>query len=348
MKKTVKIFNKTLLVFAILLVASCNNWDEHYNQLSPTNVEAPKPLPDLAEAIQSQTGYSYVSTILESGELKPYFDKNRAFTLFVFTDEQFDNTVSGLSSELSQVLQNDSTYRMSVVKATLLRNAFTHEEKTTPKGEFKTFDGAKVNVDFDVTPVAKVNHGTVYAYTDNIVLFPEDFFTIMFHPESWTSFNMGGGSSRTNVTVPEAFDGNGGATWFSGGSAHLIINIGGVVDGKSYSVIDGVNYKIRLCVGLYKSIKCQFMTYNKTGGDQKIYGSDTEYFDTDNEFVNGDINKGMRIVELNTVPLYNKSGMTKFHIDFRNRTFPLIDGVAPTTDQRGIIIDYIEFIPVFN
>ena len=253
MKKTIIIFSTTLLALVMALAVSCDNWDEHYNRPAPSVVD-PK-LPNVAEVVKAQTGYTYVSDLLESGELDPYFERNREFTMFVFSDEQFDNIISGLSSEALQGLQNDSVYRMWVVKATLLRSEFTREEKTNPKGEFKAFDGVKVNVDFDVTPIAKVQHGSVYAYTNNIALFPKDVFTFRVEPESWTSYNMGWRSSRSNVVVPEAFGGNGGATWFRDQKYHLILNIGGIDGVKSYNVIDGVNYKIKLCVAFYTSVK---------------------------------------------------------------------------------------------
>ena len=91
------------------------------------------------------------------------------------------------------------------------------------------------------------------------------------------------------------------------------------------------------------------MTYAKDVlENEKIPIADAEYLDDSGDLFNDDINKGMRLLELGPVAFYKNERMTKFHIDFRDRTFPPIDGVEPTSDQRGLIIDFIEFIPVFN
>lgn len=337
-----------IIAVGLFLTTSCNDWEGHYDKTFAENIAVPDTLPDLMTLIEDEANYSYISTLLKAETFDKEIAENPNFTLLSFTDAQFDNTVKEISPKLFEVLQSDSAFNMEVVKATLLRNMFVGKNKIAAGKQYTAFDGKKVTVNFSTEALQQANHINVYPYSNTIHLFPTDFFTVKIEMEQWDDMAIGWGVRTKEVLiVPKAFNGNGSAKWFSGKNSHFYIKIGGMADGKSYNVIDGVDYKINLCLGLYRVIKAAFWTYDENLKDKKLFCEESEYYDADNDFMNADLNKGMQLLQLET-PLYNKRGKSKFHIDFRKRDFPLVNEAPPTEEQKGIIIDYIELIPQFK
>jgi hypothetical protein len=100
-------------------------------------------------------------------------------------------------------------------------------------------------------------------------------------------------------------------------------------------------------------MKCIIWVYDQGTADKKLYLDSDNNFDANKYFVCNTLDGGMRLIEFPAQPLYsrvaNSAPTFKFHTDYRNlalSAFPQIGGVAPTIAQTGIVIDYIEFLPV--
>lgn len=351
------------LILAVLLSACNNEWDEHY---SSTDIDSDwGSLPEASITLydilkENEEEYSYILSLFDleisederaSSWLNRYIDKYQKYTIILFTDKQFDEKLNSISNGLLEKINENNTLKTALIKATILRNMLIGNHEIVVGEEYQTFDKKVITINSEFGNSISLKNSTVYRINSSIELFPIDFFTVKVETESWSDYVMGGGSSRTTVMLPKAYGGNGVATCFKDNGAHLFLRIGGVVDDKSYMLIDGVSYKIKVLVGLYKSMKAAFWTDGESGDnadDQKLYMENSLYFDAENDFCNANLNAGMALLEFEA-PLYNReNNKVKFHIDFRNRKAPDVDGEVPTAEQRGLIIDYIEFEPMFN
>jgi hypothetical protein len=103
-------------------------------------------------------------------------------------------------------------------------------------------------------------------------------------------------------------------------------------------------------------MKCILWVYDTGTADKRIFLANDANFDASNNFVNNTLDGPMRVIEFPVQKLYTRVGnnapQLKFHTDYRNMavaTFPPINGVVPTSvAQTGIVIDYVEFVPVLH
>lgn len=350
------------IIFAILLVACNNEWNNHY---SPIDGEQdwgnlPNESASLYDVLmQQEEQYSYILSLFdkeigdnkkESSWLNTYFEKYPQYTFMLFTDKQFDDKLSNISSVLSEGVNKNEQLKTALIKSVVLRNILIGQQEVTAGNEYRSFDKTFVKMASEPKEFVTLKNGNVYLPDESIVWFPMDFFTIRIEPETWKDYTMGGGSSKTTFMLPKAFGGNGLGTCFKDEGKHLFMKIRGIINNKSYILVDGITYKIKVLMGLYKSMRAAFWAHgNPAMGakDQKLYMENSPYFNEEHDFYNSDLNAGMQLFEFEA-PLFNKDGYVKFHIDFRNRKAPDVNGMAPTADQRGVIIDYIEFEPMFN
>jgi hypothetical protein len=188
-----------------------------------------------------------------------------------------------------------------------------------------------------------------------------DYFNLLIQTDLYTLTGSEGASGGTNahevVTVPVFGKGNGFARRIypttTAGNSHAYFIIGGLQKGSFVPALNGVTYTVRMCVSLTRSIKCILWVYDTGTADKRIYLDPETNFDASKYFICGTLDGGMRIIEFPPQAMYTRvvSGAPtfKFHADYRNLTvaqFPKINSVTPTLAQTGIVIDYLEFIPV--
>jgi hypothetical protein len=192
----------------------------------------------------------------------------------------------------------------------------------------------------------------------------DNYFSLLIQTDVYTLSGNEGASGGTNahevVAVPQFAKGNGYARRIypssAAGNSHAFFTIGGVQKGVFVPALNGVDYKVSMCVSLTRSMKCILWVYDTGTADKRVFLTNDANFDTSNNFVNNTLDGPMRVIEFPVQKLYTRVGNNapqfKFHTDYRNMaiaTFPPINGVVPTSvSQTGIVIDYVEFVPVLH
>lgn len=344
-------------VVAAALVSSCEGkWDEHYTANEPSKDWGTKPeqLPTLFSTIsQNADQYSYILSLFDTEEcsiLNEYLKQYGDYSIVLFTDTQFDEAVSSVSPDFEAAVAANENLKAELIKSTFTRNCIVGKRSDINSNDnLLSFDGKNVSLS-DIVKVQELDNGLVYAYNSELELLALDIFSFTIQPETWPNYSMGGGSSRKTVIVPQTENGNGSASWFNGNNTHLFMKIGGTANGKTYYWLNGFTYKITVGVGLYRSTKLALWTHAAAGADQKMVMTDSPLFDESGDFVNATYDGGMTELYFE-LPLYareNKNQAVKFHIDFRSRTAPDVDGITPATEQKGFVVDYIIYEPIFN
>jgi hypothetical protein len=204
---------------------------------------------------------------------------------------------------------------------------------------------------------------TVLKFNDLSSNLGTDYFNLLIQTDVYTLGGVEGASGGANahevIAVPVFAKGNGLARRIypnsTSGNSHAYFVIGGDQKGTFVPALNGVSYIIRMCVSLTQSMKCILWVYDQGTVDKRLYLNSDVNFDVNKNFICNTLDGGMRVIEFPPQTLYTRvlynAPTFKFHTDYRNLTlaaFPQINGVAPTLPQSGIVIDYIEFVPVFN
>jgi len=302
----------------------------------------------------------------KSSYLDPYLSNSDFSTVILFTDQQFDSGIASFSSAVNTAIAATPAIKKGLIAQTYIQSAFKGsknipsgtENWEAVNGTSQAINSAKLNAKIEV-----LQNVSVMKYSDLSSNLATNYFSLLIQADYYTLSGVEGASGGTNahevISVPQFAKGNGLARRIypnsAAGNSHAFFTIGGVQKGSFVPVLNGVDYKINMCVSLTRSMKCILWVYDKGTVDKKLYLDPDANFDSSKNFICNTLNGEMRVIEFPVQPLYtrvaNNAPTFKFHVDYRNlalTAFPQINGVAPTVAQTGIVIDYIEFIPVLN
>jgi actin-like ATPase involved in cell morphogenesis len=279
---------------------------------------------------------------------------------------EFDNGLTTFSSAVNAAISASPAIKKGLIAQTYVQNVFKGS-KILPSGTenwqavnglSQAVNSAKLNAKIEV-----LQNVSVMKYSDLSSNLATNYFSLLIQADNYTLAGVEGASGGTNahevISVPQFAKGNGLARRIypnsTAGNSHAFFTIGGVQKGSFVPVLNGVNYKINMCISLTRSIKCILWVYDQGTADKKLYLDADANFDSSKNFICNTLNGEMRVIEFPVQLLYtrvaNNAPTFKFHVDYRPlalTAFPQINGVAPTVAQTGIVIDYLEFIPVLN
>jgi hypothetical protein len=302
--------------------------------------------------------------LAKSSVLDPYLSSTDFYTVILFTDQQFENSLSLMSDAAKSAISATPSIKKGLISATVIQSFFqgtknipaVTENWNAVNGFNQTIDPARLSSKVDIMQQVTVLH-----YNDLTSNLATNYFSLKIQGDEYnlsgTEGASGGGNAHEVISVPVYEKGNGLARRIypnsMAGNSHAFYTIGGNQKGTFVAALNGVTYTVRMAVSLTRSIKCILWVYDAGTADKRLYLDSDGNFDTSKYFICGTLNGGMRLIEFPAQTLYtrvaNGAPTFKFHIDYRNiavSSFPKIDGVTPTLAQTGIIIDYLEFIPV--
>jgi hypothetical protein len=320
-----------------------------------------------AKYVDANGKMAYDSVFLaKSSYLDPYLSNSDYSTVILFTDQQFDNGLTTFSSAVNAAISASPAIKKGLIAQTYVQNVFKGS-KILPSGTenwqavnglSQAVNSVKLNAKIEV-----LQNVSVMKYSDLSSNLATNYFSLLIQADNYTLAGVEGASGGTNahevISVPQFAKGNGLARRIypnsTAGNSHAFFTIGGVQKGSFVPVLNGVNYKINMCISLTRSIKCILWVYDQGTADKKLYLDADANFDSSKNFICNTLNGEMRVIEFPVQLLYtrvaNNAPTFKFHVDYRPlalTAFPQINGVAPTVAQTGIVIDYLEFIPVLN
>jgi hypothetical protein len=304
--------------------------------------------------------------LAKSSYLDPYLSNSDYSSVILFTDQQFDNALASFSPAVNTAITATPAIKKGLIAQTYIQSVFKGS-LTIPSGpvNWQSVNGASqvINPTKLNTKVEILQNVSVMNYSDLSNNLATNYFSLLIQADYYTLSGVEGASGGTNahevISVPQFAKGNGLARRIypnsTAGNSHAFFTIGGVQKGSFVPVLNGVNYKINICVSLTRSMKCILWVYDQGTADKRLYLAPDANFDSSKNFVCNTLNGEMRVIEFPVQPLYtrvaNNAPSFKFHVDYRNislTAFPQINGVVPTVAQTGIVIDYLEFIPVLN
>jgi hypothetical protein len=310
---------------------------------------------------------TYDSVFLAKSQvLDPYLISSDFNTVIIFTDKQFDDAMAKFPAAAVTAILATPTIKKGFIARTFIQSIFKGLKSfpvgsanwVAVNGSTQVISSSKLSSAFDV-----FQNTTVLKFNDLSSNLGTDYFNLLIQTDAYTLGGVEGASGGANaheiVSVPVFAKGNGFARRIypnsTSGNSHAYFVIGGDQKGTFVPALNGVNYIVRMCVSLTSSIKCILWVYDQGTADKRLYLDADANFDISKNFICNTLNGGMRVVEFPAQPLYTRvlynAPTFKFHTDYRNLTlaaFPPINGVAPTLQQSGIVIDYIEFVPVLN
>jgi len=304
--------------------------------------------------------------LAKSSLLDPFLSNSDFSTVILFTDQQFNNAIAAFLPAVNTAISSTPAIKKGLIAQTYIQSVF--------KGSYSVpsvqSNWQAVNGSSQVINPAKLNSGSdilqnvvVMKYKDLSSNLATNYFNLLIQTDYYTLSGVEGASGGTNahevIAVPQFAKGNGLARRIypnsTAGNSHAYFVVGGVQKGSFVPVLNGVNYKVNMCVSLTRSMKCILWVYDQGTADKRLYLDQDVNFDSNKNFICNTLNGEMRVIEFPVQPLYtrvaNGAPTFKFHADYRNvalTAFPQIGGVAPTVAQAGIVIDYIEFLPVLN
>jgi hypothetical protein len=308
---------------------------------------------------------TYDSVFLaKSTQLDPYFSIAEYCSVILFSDQQFDNAVTALNTAVKSAISATPEIKKGLIFRTFIQSCFkglkslpsTAVNWQAVNGSSQTINPTKLSSKVDI-----MQNFTVMQYNDLSSNLAIDYFSLLIQTDEYTLGGVEGASGGANahevIPVPVFAKGNGFARRIypnsTSGNSHAFFTIGGLQKGAFVPALNGVTYTVRMCVSLTRSMKCILWVYDQGTADKRLYLDSDNNFDSGKNFFCNTLDGAMRLIEFPAQPLYtrvaNNAPAFKFHTDYRNLTlamFPQINGVAPTVAQTGIVIDYIEFIPV--
>jgi hypothetical protein len=310
---------------------------------------------------------TYDSVFLaKSSLLDPLLSGAQFSSVILFTDQQFDNAVAASPAAIISAVSGNTAIKKGLITRTLIQSLFKGS-KSFPSapvnweavnGTIQTINPSKLSSKIDV--MQNIN---VMQYNNLSSNLGTNYFNLLIQADEYNlSDGVYGASGGTNahevISVPVYAKGNGFARRVypnsTAGNSHAYFIIGGVQKGAFVPALNGVTYIVKMSVSLTRSMKCKILVYDLSVDKQLYLDSDIN-FDISKNFICSTLDGGMRLIEFPAQLLYtrvaNGAPTFKVHIDYRPLTlalFPQIGGVAPTVAQSGIVIDYIEFVPVFN
>jgi hypothetical protein len=310
---------------------------------------------------------TYDSVFLaKSAILDPFLLGSDFNTAIIFTDKQFDDAMAKLPTAAVTAIVANPTIKKGFISRTFIQNIFKGSKYlpvgsanwVAVNGSTQTINSSKLSSVSDV-----FQNTTVLKFNDLSSNLGTDYFNLLIQTDVYTLGGVEGASGGANahevIAVPVFAKGNGLARRIypnsTSGNSHAYFVIGGDQKGTFVPALNGVSYIIRMCVSLTQSMKCILWVYDQGTVDKRLYLNSDVNFDVNKNFICNTLDGGMRVIEFPPQTLYTRvlynAPTFKFHTDYRNLTlaaFPQINGVAPTLPQSGIVIDYIEFVPVFN
>jgi hypothetical protein len=304
--------------------------------------------------------------LAKSSSLDPYLSNSDYSTVILFTDQQFDNALASFLPAVNTAITATPAIKKGLIAQTYIQSVFKGsklipsgiENWQAVNGTSQTVNPANLNTKVDI-----LQNVSVLKYSDLGSNLATDYFSLLIQTDYYTLSGVEGASGGTNahevIPVTQFAKGNGLARRIypnsTAGNSHAFFIVGGVQKGSFVPVLNGVSYKINMCVSLTRSMKCILWVYDQGTVDKKLYLDPDANFDSSKNFICNTLNGEMRVIEFPVQPLYtrvaNNAPTFKFHVDYRPlalTAFPQINGVAPTVAQSGIVIDYMEFIPVLN
>lgn len=304
--------------------------------------------------------------LAKSSALDPFLSVTDFSTVILYTDKQFEDAFAKMPATVVTVVSATPAIKKGFITRTFIQNCFrgsknlpsASENWEAVNGKMQTINPSKLSSEIDV--MQNVN---VMNYNDLSSNLATDYFNLLIQADEYTFSGVEGASGGANahevIPVPVFAKGNGFARRIypnsTSGNSHAFFTIGGVQKGAFVPALNGVSYKVRMCVSLTRSMKCILWVYDQGTADKRLYLDSDTNFDSGKNFVCNTLDGGMRLIEFPAQTLYtrvaNNAPTFKFHTDYRNlnvAAFPQINGVAPTIAQTGIVIDYIEFVPVLN